>query len=381
VVDLGQGLAAPHCGLLLALGGADVIKVEPPEGDWSRRLGTIYGDMSAMAAFYNRGKRGLALDLKSTRGRDLAMALARDADVFIESFRPGVIARLGLGYAALAAENPRLVYLSVSGFGQEGPYADRPCSDSVAQAFGGIMALNVGIDGMPHRVGAIVADHVTGLYAMGAVAGALLARARTGRGRHIDVSLAQGVAALLGHKLAEHVLEGGAPRQLNVPAGAYRTSDGWFMLTLVKEAHFAELAAALERPDLAADPRFATFALRSDHADALYAALRPIFLADTTAAWLERLRAADLLCDRINGPLQWLEDPHNRAVEAALSMAQPGMGAIPHPRTPGLPVDWERALSPAPAIGEHSRAVLAGLGLAPAEIDRLVDEGVVGIAR
>jgi crotonobetainyl-CoA:carnitine CoA-transferase CaiB-like acyl-CoA transferase len=134
------------------------------------------------------------------------------------------------------------------------------------------------------------------------------------------------------------------------------------------------------RPDLAADPRFASFALRSDHADALYAALRPIFVTDTTAAWLERLRAADLLCDNINDPLRWLEDPHNRAVEAALGVTQRGMGTIPHPRTPGLPADWERALAPAPAVGEQSRAVLAALGLAPAEIDGLVAAKVVGAA-
>jgi crotonobetainyl-CoA:carnitine CoA-transferase CaiB-like acyl-CoA transferase len=194
------------------------------------------------------------------------------------------------------------------------------------------------------------------------------------------VSLAQGVATLLGHKLAEHVLEGGAPRQLNVPAGAYRTRDGWFMLTLVKEEHFARLCSVLERTDLLRDPRFANFAARSDHAEALYAALRPLFLSDTTAAWLERLRAADILCDRINDPLSWLDDPHNRAVEAALAVAQPGMGTVPHPRTAGAPVQWERALGPAPAIGEHCRAVLAELGLTSAEIDGLVTDGVASVA-
>ena len=152
VLDFGQGVASPYAGYLLAANGADVIKVEPPEGDWSRRLGTTYGNHSALSAVYNRGKRGLVLDLKKSEGIETAMKLAADADVLIEGFRPGVMDRLGLGYDALSKDNSRLIYLSISGFGQQGPYSQRPCSDSVAQAFSGLVAVNVGADGTPHRV-------------------------------------------------------------------------------------------------------------------------------------------------------------------------------------------------------------------------------------
>src|SRR5947207_2368995 len=300
VLDLGQGVAAPYCAMLLALHGAEVVKLEPLAGDWSRGLGMRYGDQTAMSAHYNRGKRSLALNLKAQAGREIALSLASRADVVIEGFRPGVAGRLGLGYDELRARNPRLLYVSVSGFGQEGPYVGLPCTDSVAQAFSGLMSVNLGNDGAPHRVGAIIVDTLTGLYAAQAVGVALYARERRGEGQRIEVSLAQCAAAVLGHKLAEHVLEGGSPRQLNVPTGASRTRDGWIMVALVREEQYARLAAALGRPDLAQDPRFADFATRAAHASALCDDVRRIFLGDTTAGWLERLRAADILADRVN---------------------------------------------------------------------------------
>ena len=250
VLDLGQGVAAPYCAMLLAMHGAEVVKLEPVAGDWSRGLGTQYGDHTAMSAHYNRGKRSLALDLRSPAAREIALALADRADIVIEGFRPGVADRLGLGYDVLAARNQRLLYLSVSGFGQDGPYAQLPCTDSVAQAFSGLMSVNLGNDGAPHRVGAIIVDTLTGLYAAQAVGVALYARERSGRGRRIEVSLTQCAAAILGHKLAEHLLEGGAPRALNVPTGAYRTSDGWIMIALVKEEQFARLVGRLAGPIL-----------------------------------------------------------------------------------------------------------------------------------
>ena len=162
VVDASLGIAGPHCGMLLALYGADVVKIEPLFGDWVRPLGTTYGDHSALSIAYGRGKRSVALDLKSPGGTEIAHRLAQDADVFIESFRPGVADRLGLGYAALKATNPRLLYVSVSGFGQAGPSANLPCTDLVAQAFSGLISVNTGADGIPHRVGFTVVDVLTG---------------------------------------------------------------------------------------------------------------------------------------------------------------------------------------------------------------------------
>jgi crotonobetainyl-CoA:carnitine CoA-transferase CaiB-like acyl-CoA transferase len=381
VLDLGQGVAAPYCAMLLAMHGAEVVKLEPLAGDWSRGLGMRYGDHTAMSAHYNRGKRSLALDLKASAAREIALSLATRADIVIEGFRPGVVARLGLGYDELRARNPRLLYLSVSGFGQEGPYAAVPCTDSVAQAFSGLMSVNLGNDGAPHRVGAIIVDTLTGLYAAQALGVALYARERRGDGQRIEVSLAQCAAAILGHKLAEHVLEGGAPRQLNAPTGAYRTHDGWIMVALVREEQYGRLMGALGRPDLAVDLRFADFAARAAHAPILVDVVGRIIATDTTDGWLARLRAADILADRVNGFDDWLADPHVVATGSAITVDQPEMGRFPTPRTPGIPFEVDAALLPAPRIGEHGAAILAEIGIGPAVIARLCAENILFVPK
>src|SRR3954466_1979527 len=317
VLDFGQGVASPYCAMLLAVYGAEVVKIEPPEGDWSRYLGTRYGTHTALSAVYNRGKRSLCLDLKHAEGIAVARHLALSCDVLIEGFRPGVAARLGIGYEALAKDNPGLIYLSVSGFGQSGPYAERPGSDSVAQAFSGLVSVNIGNDKFPHRVGTTISDVATGVYAFQAIATALFARASVGTGRWIDVSLVQSTAALLGHKVAEHVLEGGAPRALNVPAGSYQTSDGWLMVTLVNEPQYKRLCAGIGRDDLASDPRFADFARRADSIDALIPQLREVFLTQSSEVWLARLHAADIIAERILNPGEWLRNVHVEATRAA----------------------------------------------------------------
>jgi crotonobetainyl-CoA:carnitine CoA-transferase CaiB-like acyl-CoA transferase len=363
VLDFGQGVASPYAGYLLAANGADVIKVEPPEGDWSRRLGTSYGSQSALSAVYNRGKRSLALNLKQPEAIETARKLAAQADVVIEGFRPGVMDRFGLGYETLSRENPRLIYLSISGFGQEGPYTQRPCSDSVAQAFSGLVSVNVGVDGIPHRVGATLSDVCTGLYGFQAVSTALFARATVGKGRRIDVNLSQSTAALLGHKFAEYALEGGTPRLLNVPAGSYKTSDGWLMVTLVTEAQYGRLCSVLSREDLAKDPRFANFALRADCAEELAAELRKVFATDTISSWLARLHAADIIADRILNPSEWMANEHVQATRGALRTETPGVGAVFAARTPGMAGDKEGSLCPAPDVGQDSQSIFSRLWL------------------
>jgi crotonobetainyl-CoA:carnitine CoA-transferase CaiB-like acyl-CoA transferase len=381
VLDFGQGIASPYCAMLLSVYGADVIKVEPPEGDWSRYLGTTYGNHTTLSAVYNRGKRSLCLDLKHEEGIAIAQRMARDCDVLIEGFRPGVAARLGIGYEKLVRDNPGLIYLSVSGFGQSGPYAKRPGSDSVAQAFSGLVSINVGTDGTPHRVGTTISDVVTGVYAFQAIATTLFSRAAVGTGRWIDVNLCQSTAALLGHKVAEYILEGGAPRALNVPAGTYQTQDGWMMVTLVNEPQYKRLCAAIERDDLASDPRFADFAKRADFADALIPQMREVFLTQPTEAWLSRLHAADIIAERILNPGEWLRNVHVEATKAAVCQDTHGVGPVYTPRTPGIASFSEDNLRPAPDVGQDSCEVLLEAGLDHAFIDELINLGAVRQAK
>jgi crotonobetainyl-CoA:carnitine CoA-transferase CaiB-like acyl-CoA transferase len=251
----------------------------------------------------------------------------------------------------------------------------------VAQAFSGLVSINVGNDGTPHRVGTTVSDVVTGVYAFQAIATTLFARAAVGTGRWIDVNLCASTSALLGHKVAEHMLEGGAPRALNVPAGSYQTSDGWMMVTLVNEPQYKRLCAAIAREDLADDPRFADFASRADSADALISELREMFLTQPTDAWLSRLHAADIIAERIFNPGEWLRNAHVEATRAAVCQDTPGVGPVYTPRTPGIATLSEDGLCPAPDIGQDSAAVLAEAGLDRDAIDELIRAGVVRQAK
>jgi crotonobetainyl-CoA:carnitine CoA-transferase CaiB-like acyl-CoA transferase len=358
VLDFGQGIASPYTGHLLALNGADVVKVEPPEGDWGRWIShRPEGDISVMFAAYNRGKRSIVLDLKKPEDHAVASRLADKADVVIEAFRPGVMKRMKLDYATLRQTNPDVIYISISGFGQNGPNAERRCSDSVVQAFSGLAAMNKGNDGMPHRVGVFAGDVITGLFGFMAVQSALAARARGDGGRYLDVDLAQGTAALVMTQIATAAAIGNDGEVSNVPAGSYQTADGWIIVSLVKDSHFVALCNAIGRPDLGADPRFATNPDRGRHEAHLRGLFRDAFRTAPTDVWLERLKANDVLGDRINSPLDMLTDPHLRAREAIKTFPQPGLGTITVPRTSGMADGAD--LRPAPRLGEHTRDVLS----------------------
>jgi crotonobetainyl-CoA:carnitine CoA-transferase CaiB-like acyl-CoA transferase len=357
VLDAGQGVAGPYCGMLLAALGADVVKLEPPEGDWSRGLSFRKDGQSVMSTTFNRGKRGVMLDLRDPAGRAEAGRLAARADVLIESFRPGVAARLGL---SPAAAKPDAVCVSISGFGQDGPYGERPCTDSVAQAFGGLVALNEGSDGVPHRTGPVLSsDVVTGLHAFIAVQAALAQRAldRVPQRRLLDVSLMGGTANLLGFPIAEWAVLGQAPAALNTPAGSYRTACGaWLMIALVRQSEWVALVEAMDLPQLLADPRFADFPARAAHKADLLPVLRARFAEKTASAWMERLKARRLLVELVNSPLDWLADPHVQASGAVAHVNQPELGAVPFCAIPGLG-HWT---SPAPALGQHNGEILEG---------------------
>jgi len=363
VVDLSQGIAGPYSAMLLAQYGADVIKVEPPEGDWARGLGRRYGDMTAFSIAANLGKRSIVLDLKAEEDRRILRRLLATADVFLESFRPGVVARLGVGYADVEAINPRVVYLSVSGFGQTGPDAERPAVDTVFQAFTGIMSVNRGLDGIPHRVPVIVVDMATALSNFQAIAVALYARRDEARGRYIESSLLRGGATIQTVSMIQHHLEGGKPQPGLTPSGTFRASDGWINLTILRDADFPVLCDALGIPAAKGDPRFATNDSRFVNVTALNALLEPAFAGRTTADLSARLRAARLMHQRVNSYLEFLDDPHVKAIGAVTWIDQPGIGRVPVPAVPGLPPlvsGSPRAV--APSLDQHRKEILAELG-------------------
>ncbi len=272
VIDLSQGIAGPYCAMLLAQHGAEVIKVEGiGEGDWARTLGTRYGSHSAYSIIGNLGKKSIAVDLKTAAGKQVLWRLLEGADVFLEGFRPGAIRRLGFDYDTVAAREPRLLYLSISGFGQSGPLAERPAMDPVLQAYTGLMIENRGDDGIPHRVPVIVVDMSTALYAFQALSAALYARRDETRGRYIEASLMQAATALQSIRLMACHLEGGTMRPGGAPGGVFRIADGWMSIVAINDRDWRALCAAMQMPALADDPRFATPAARLAESDALYA--------------------------------------------------------------------------------------------------------------
>ncbi|MHA1528888.1 MAG: CaiB/BaiF CoA transferase family protein [Alphaproteobacteria bacterium] len=358
VLDLSQGVAGPYCGRLLADQGARVLKVEPPGGDWMRGLGAGPGATSASTIYYNLGKESLVLDLKQPSDLDRALALAARTDVVIESARPGVMEKLGLGFQAVRERNARVIYLSISGFGRTGPRTADPLTDTVAQAFSGYMSINRGRDAIPHKTDTTIIDAVTGLYAFQAVSMALWP-VDSREARHLDVSLMQAAAAILGPKVLEAAFLGRPPQAINPPAGSYRTADGWIAVTLVREEQFNALAREIGAPDLPSDPRFASFASRSQNLTTLLEIVAARLAGRTTEDWVARLTGAGVLAGPINDFNDWLADPQVAASGAAPELEVAPGTSLPVPRNPGQPA-LERSC---PGLGEHTEAVLREFGL------------------
>jgi crotonobetainyl-CoA:carnitine CoA-transferase CaiB-like acyl-CoA transferase len=381
VFDATQGVAGPHCALLLAQHGADVIKVEPLDGDWGRTLGKLYGEHCAHSVAFNRGKRSIALDLKNAEGLAVARKLASEADIVLESFRPGVMARFGLDYESVAKQRPEVVYLSVSGFGQEGPYNKLPVTDSVIQAFSGLMSINRDEQGSPQRIGMIAIDVMTGLYAYQAVASAMLARFRFGQGRYIDCSLMQSAAAFQTAKIMEHHLEGGAPMVLYMPIGTMKTSDGYINITAMREKHYVSLCKVLGLEELIDDPRFDNRDKRVERADELMPFIRAKFVHKTTAEWAELLTEAEVMNAPVATYTDYMADEHVKATRSLEWVEHGGIGQIPLANIPGVdPIEAGSALSASPVIGEHSRAILEEAGYDSASVESLLAAGAVAAA-
>lgn len=385
VLDFTRVLAGPFCTALMADLGAEVIKVEPPQGDEYRRIGPFRDGESALFQLVNRNKRSLALDLKTAEARTLARALAGTADVVVENFRPGVAARLGIGYGELAAANPGLVYASISGFGQTGPQAQAPAFDLIAQALSGLMDVTGAPDGPPTRVGESLGDLTAGLYASWAILAALFERERTGAGRHLDVAMVDSLVSLLPTAIAQWMFGDTPPARvgnrhpLSTPFGAYRCRDGHVVLCVLNAAQFARLADCMGRPALAADPRYASDELRTRNEPALRRDIEAWLETLDVAEAVARLGAAGVPASAILPVAEALEGAQVAARGLLPEVAHPRLGPIPTLEQPvhfsGLARGRQR---PAPALGADGKAILqARLGLTPEAVAALVAQGAV----
>ncbi len=397
VLDLSRVLAGPWASQVLADLGAEVIKVERPgTGDETRGWGPPWLDAGAAgprtAAYFastNRGKRSVTVDLSTPEGQGIVRRLAARADVLLENYKVGALGRYGLGYADLAPVNPRLVYCSISGFGQDGPYRDRPGYDFLLQAMGGLMSVtgepDGGPGGGPVKVGVALTDLLTGMYAATAVLAALSHRDRTGEGQHVDLSLLDVQVATLANQAESFLVTGVPPRRLGnahpsiVPYQAFATADGHLVLAVGNDAQFARFCEVAGRPELARDPRFATNAARVAARAELVAFLAPLLATRTTAAWVTALEAADVPCGPINDLAQVFEDPQVRHRGLRVEIPRPGAPPVPVVASPirlsRTPVSYE---VPPPALGEHTREVLVELlGMPEAEVAALRERGIV----
>ncbi|MDH3702736.1 MAG: CoA transferase [Alphaproteobacteria bacterium] len=380
VLDASQGIAGPHCGMLLAQHGADVIKMEPPHGDWMRQSGKQYGDQTASSLNFSRGKRSIALDLKTPEGLDLAQALAKRCDVLLENFRPGVMARYGLDYESVRKDNADVVYASTLGFGDRGPESDRPVTDMVMQGYSGWMHMNRDRGGTPHRADMPAIDVMTGLYGFQAVSAALYRHARTGKGAHVEVNMMEAAGAFQAAKIIESHLEQGVPQPLGAPIGTYPTADGFINLNARQNHKFAGLCEIVGHEEWMDDPRFATPEARVAHGPDLAVALAEVLSTRPTAEWAEGLRSHDIIHTKINTYDDYLSSEQTAAMGTVAWIDHPDIGRLPMHNIPGTPRLHQGDLAAtAPHIGEHTREICRTLDLDDAAIDALRDNGAIEI--
>jgi crotonobetainyl-CoA:carnitine CoA-transferase CaiB-like acyl-CoA transferase len=380
VVDMSQGIAGPSAGMMLAQYGADVVKIEPREGDWSRSITAGADAMTSMAIATNLGKRSIALDLKQPRGAEIVHRLARRADVFIENFRTGVMERLGFSYAHVSAYNPAVVYVSVTGFGQQGPMRSQPATDAILQAFTGMMRINTGReDNLPHRLECWPIDIASGVYVFQAIAMALYARRDSGRGRYIDASLLQGAVGLQAVRILDHVVTRGASVGAGAfPVGTFRTQDGWINVSVLKDTLWEPFCRVIGRPDLGADPELTRLAGRKARAAEIVAIATEALAQRPSDYWCEQMRAAGILNERVNDYDALLAHPQVDTNATFTWVEQHAVGRVPHPNVPGpQPHVAGDARSHAPRIGEHTRSVLGDLGYSNEDIRNLFAEAAV----
>lgn len=372
VLDFSRVLAGPFCTALLADVGAEVIKVEPPQGDDYRHIGPFAGGEGGLFLLMNRGKRSIGLDLKTREGLAIAQRLAAECDVLVENFRPGVADRLGIGYEAIRAINPRIVYLSISGFGQEGPFAKRPSYDLIAQAMAGMMSMTGDPDGAPTRVGDALGDLSAGLYGAWGIAVALLGRVRDGQGRRLDVAMFDAIFSLLPTPLSLMQFGGASPTRtgnhhaISTPFGSFSARDGEVIVAVANNGLFARLCTAMEQPGLAADPRFVTDSLRTQNAPALRALIGQWTATKTVAEIVALLDEFGVPASPIWSIEEAAASTHVAFRKLFADTLHPSAGPVRVVEQPVHISDLPRGeLAPAPLLGEHTDAILQDvLGLA-----------------
>jgi CoA:oxalate CoA-transferase len=389
VVDLTRIVAGPFCTQLLADLGAEVIKVEPPgRGDPVRGQGAIKDGLSWYYAQFNRNKKSITLDLYADQGKEVLADLIRRADVLVENFRPGVLASMGFDQARLEALNPALIVGSVNGYGSSGPYVDRPAFDFIAQAMSGFMSVT-GAPDEPVRAGPPIADLVAGLYAALGITAALVARggreSASGRGQRVESSLVGGLISMLAYFSANHFATGALPERTGNdhpvvwPYGLFHAADGEVAVAPSMPVHVQRFLAALGLADLLEKPEFADNAARMKNREALRALIDQKIGADTVEAWIERLNRAGVPCGRVMSLADVFADPQVLSQEMVVEIDHPGHGPV---RMTGFPVRLSetpaRLRHPAPALGEHTDAILHDLGYSSERIAVLRQGGILG---
>ena len=378
VIDFSQGVAGPYCGMLLAQHGAEVIKIEPKDGDWARNLGQEYGEHSAFSVAANLGKKSIIIDLKNKKSQSILDKIIKQSDIFIEGFRPGVITRLGYDYDRLKKINPKLIYLSISGFGQIGPMSHKPAMDPVLQAFTGFMSENKGPDDIPHRTPVIIFDMTTALYATQLISASLYARTNEKFGRKIEISLMEAAAAMQSIRLMSGYMEG-PYTHASSPSGTFKTKDGWIQIIVVKNHEFVKFCNAVGWRKFIKDKRFVNNAERRKHEAILSKEVQKLFIKEKTDYWKNLLNNYEVQNEKVQNYKEFIESEQTKALDLISWLRQPSTEEMwPVPNIPGMPkFTNDDILSKAPSLGQHSKEILKSLGYKDLQIDNLIKDEVI----